>query len=123
LQARVRTDPHERVTGRRKQLHRPQDRASPPRVHAKELPARQYATAGSWRRRPAVRCCVPCRGKTGFVISWSVLVSAQTGSARLVVGTPVGARKQVPLGGAVRRKGVLQGDGEVGLPRLTTMGL
>src|SRR5205823_13090331 len=34
LQARVRTDPHERVTGRRKQLHSPQDRASPPRVRA-----------------------------------------------------------------------------------------
>ena len=35
LQARVRTDHHERVTGRRKQLHHLQDRASRPRVRAR----------------------------------------------------------------------------------------
>jgi hypothetical protein len=44
-------------------------------------------------------------------------------SARLIVGMPVAARRQVPPGGTVRRKGVPQADGELGLPRLTTMGL
>jgi hypothetical protein len=40
---------------------------------------------------------------------------AQTGSARLVVGMFVGPRRQALPGGAVRKKGVPQADGEARL--------
>ena len=66
LQARVRTDPHERVTGRRKQLHRPQDRASPPRVRAEELPARPYATAAAGADGEPCAAAVRAERKAGF---------------------------------------------------------
>jgi len=48
---------------------------------------------------------------------------AQTGSARLVVGMPVGAREQVPRGGTVLRKGDPTPGQVKWAHRVTTLGL
>ena len=57
LQARVRTEPHERVTSRRKKLHPPQDRASRPRARGQvtvrcELRSVSSVVPSPWRGLP-----------------------------------------------------------------------
>jgi hypothetical protein len=83
LQARVRTDPHERVPGRREQLHRPQDRASPPRVRAEELPppGLDSALLVRARRSPGpVRTESATRGRAEWSYSSCMRLSCRTGA-------------------------------------------
>ncbi len=98
FQARVRTDPHECFTGRRKQLHRLQDRASPPRVRAEALPpgvegepcatgALPLSSFGSeWRRQACRSARSQSRG--GGSVEISVRLVARRAWTADVFGVP-----------------------------------